>query len=345
VHRVFDQQAAGRPDAVAIECGEQRWTYAEIAAASRFFAADLQRAGVRPGAIVGIGIGRSVEFVVAVLAVLRCGAAYAPLPIDDPVDRLASMVDSAGVTAIVTTGEDEACAPLLRARPGIRRVPLGRHFLDAKLDSMAGGGEPACDPEDPAYVLFTSGSTGTPKGVVVPHRAVVGLVTEQSYADFGPELRTLMAAPTAFDASTFELWGPLLNGGTVVIYPDRYFDLHRFGEVVQAGRITCLWLTAGLFNRVVDLAPETLSPVRHVLTGGDVLSVTHVRRAFEALPGIRLTNGYGPTETTTFACMQVIDPADTFPHGSVPIGRPLAHTSCLIMSADGQIALQVMPNL
>jgi amino acid adenylation domain-containing protein len=340
---VFDQQAAARPDAVAIECGEQRWTYAEIAAASRCFAADLQRAGVRPGAIVGIGIGRSVEFVIAVLAVLRNGAAYAPLPIDDPVERLASMVDSAGVTAIVTAGNDEACSPLLRARPGITRVPLGRHFVDAELDSMAGREEPACDPEDPAYVMFTSGSTGTPKGVVVPHRAVVGLVTGQTYADFGPELRTLMAAPTAFDASTFELWGPLLNGGTVVIYPDRYFELHRFGEVVQAGRITCLWLTAGLFNRVIDLAPETLSPVPHVLTGGDVLSVMHVRRAFEALPGIRLTNGYGPTETTTFACTQVIDPADTFPHGSVPIGRPLAHTSCLIMSADGQIVSDGKP--
>ena len=340
MHRVFDQQAAGRPDAVAIECGEQRWTYAEIAAASRFFAADLQRAGVRPGAIVGIGIGRSVEFVVAVLAVLRCGAAYVPLLIDDPVDRLASMVDSAGVTAIVTAGDDLACAPLLRARPGLACLPLGRCLTDpglGRLDALKDGEEPACDPEDPAYVMFTSGSTGTPKGVVVPHRAVVGLVTGQSYADFGPEMRTLMAAPTAFDASTFELWGPLLHGGTVMIYPDRYFDLHRFGEVVQAGRVTCLWLTAGLFNRVIDLAPETLSPVRHVLTGGDVLSVTHVRRAFEALPGIRLTNGYGPTETTTFACTQVIDPADTFPHGSVPIGRPLAHTSCLILSADGQI--------
>ena len=337
MHRVFDLQAAARPDAVAVECGEQRWTYAEIAAASRSFAADLREAGVSPGAIVGIGIGRSVEFVVAVLAVLRCGAAYAPLPIDDPVDRLASMVDSAAVSAIVTAGEDEACSPLLRTRPGIARLPLGRCLTDPGLDTLDGGEEPACDPEDPAYVMFTSGSTGTPKGVVVPHRAVVGLVTEQTYADFGPELRTLMAAPTAFDASTFELWGPLLNGGTVVIYPDRYFELHRFGEVVQAGRITCLWLTAGLFNRVIELAPETLSPVRHVLTGGDVLSVTHVRRAFEALPGIRLTNGYGPTETTTFACTHRIDPADTFPHGSVPIGRPLAHTSCLIMSADGQI--------
>ena len=340
IHRVFDHRVSEHPDAVAIECGERRWTYAEIAAASRSFAADLREAGVGSGAIVGIGIGRSVEFVVAVLAVLRCGAAYAPLPCDDPVDRLASMVDSAGMTAIVTVGEDEACAPLVRARPGIVRLPLGRCLTDPwldRLDALQDGEEPACDPEDPAYVMFTSGSTGTPKGVVVPHRAVVGLVTEQTYADFGPGLRTLMAAPTAFDASTFELWGPLLNGGTVVIYPDRYFELHRFGEVVQAGRVTCLWLTAGLFNRVIDLAPETLSPVRHVLTGGDVLSVTHVRRAFEALPGIRITNGYGPTETTTFACTQVIDPADTFLHGSVPIGRPLAHTSCLIMSADGQI--------
>ena len=340
IHRVFDDRVSEHPDAVAIECGERLWTYAEIAAASRSFAADLRESGVGSGAIVGIGIGRSVEFVVAVLAVLRCRAAYAPLPIDDPVDRLASMVDSAGMTAIVTAGDDEACAPLLRARPGIVRLPLGRCLTDPwldRLDALQVGEEPACDPEDPACVMFRSGSTGTPKGVVVPHRAVVGLVTGQTYADFGPELRTLLLAPTAFDASTFELWGPLLHGGTVVIYPDRYFELHRFGEVVQAGRVTCLWLTAGLFNRVIDLAPETLSPVRHVLTGGDVLSVAHVRRAFEALPGIRITNGYGPTETTTFACTQVIDPADTFLHGSVPIGLPLAHTSCLIMSADGQI--------
>lgn len=195
MHGVFDQQAAAGPDAVAIECGEQRWTYAEIAAASRCFAADLQRAGVRPGAIVGIGIGRSVEFVVAVLAVLRCGAAYAPLPIDDPVDRLASMVDSAGVTAIVTAGDGEACSPLLRARPGLVRLPLGRCRTDPRLNRLEDGEGPACDPEDPAYVMFTSGSTGTPKGVVVPHRAVVGLVIGQTYADFGPELRTFDGGP------------------------------------------------------------------------------------------------------------------------------------------------------
>ena len=343
IHEVFDDWASATPEAVAIECAEKRWTYAEIAAASRSFAADLRRAGVRPGAVVGIGIGRSVEFVVAVLAVLRRGGAYAPLPTDDPVERLASMVDSAGVTAIVTAEGNEACSPLLGARPGLVRLPLGRCLTDPALDRLDDGEEPACDAEDPAYVMFTSGSTGTPKGVIVPHRAIVGLVTGQSYADFGPGLRTVMAAPTAFDASTFEVWGPLLHGGTVVVYPDSHFDLHRFGEVVRAGRVTCLWLTTGLFNHVIDHAPEILSPVRHVLTGGDVVSVTHVRRAFEALPGIRLTNGYGPTETTTFACTHDIDPKDTFPHDSIPLGRALAHTDLLVVSEDGHPVADGVP--
>jgi non-ribosomal peptide synthetase component F len=295
IHRRFDRIADRFPHAVAIDCDGRTLSYEDVRAASRMAAGSLRRAGVGPGDIVGIGIGRSVEFVVAVLAVLRCGAAYAPLAYDDPVERLAAMVDAAGIGVVVTAEDEQSCAALFVERPALVRLPIGPYLADLGGDVADDGEEPSCDPEDRAAVMFTSGSTGTPKGVVVPHRAVVGLVTGQTYADFGPELRTLMVAPTAFDASTFELWGPLLHGGRVVIYPDRYFELHRVGEVLRTGGVTCLWLTAGLFNRVIDLAPEILSPVRHVLTGGDVLSVRHVRRAFEALPGIRLSNGYGLT--------------------------------------------------
>ena len=178
--------------------------------------------------------------------------------------------------------------------------------------------------------MYTSGSTGRPKGVVVPHIAVVRLVMGQTYAAFGPHLRTLLLAPTAFDASTFELWAPLLHGGTCVVFPDQLPDFSPLAKVLREGRVNCLWLTAGLFNQVIDHAPDMLSTVDQIITGGDVLSMPHVRRATELLPNARLTNGYGPTESTTFACSHDIRPED-LGRVSVPIGRPLAHTTCLLV--------------
>ena len=194
----------------------------------------------------------------------------------------------------------------------------------------AGKSLPASSPSSPAYVMYTSGSTGRPKGVVVPHIAVVRLVMGQTYAAFGPHLRTLLLAPTAFDASTFELWAPLLHGGTCVVFPDQLPDFSPLAKVLREGRVNCLWLTAGLFNQVIDHAPDMLSTVDQIITGGDVLSMPHVRRATELLPNARLTNGYGPTESTTFACSHDIRPED-LGRVSVPIGRPLAHTTCLLV--------------
>lgn len=338
LHGRFDRIAARHPAAPAVACGGHAHAYADVAAASRRVAAHLRRLGVGPGDAVGVCLERSAEFVVAVLAILRCGAAYAPLPLDYPPARLLGMVDDAGIRLLVSGGAARDVAAGLIARRG----DLAECVLDPGwVWDRSGAGrsaEPAtadAGAESPAYVMFTSGSTGRPRGVVVPHRAVAGLVIGQSYVDFGPGLRTLLLAPTAFDASTFELWAPLLHGGTVVVHPAADFDPRSLGASLREGRVNCLWLTAGLFNLVVDLMPSALSGVGHVLTGGDVLSVEHVRRAFAALPGIRLTNGYGPTETTTFATTHPIDPLDPAPHGRVPIGRPLAHTICRIVDERG----------
>jgi len=226
-------------------------------------------------------------------------------------------------------------------------VALPADGADEADEGAAGGsshaaGDAGAAGERPAYVMYTSGSTGTPKGVVVPHRAVVRLVHGQTYASFGPELRTLLLAPTAFDASTFELWAPLLGGGACVVFPDPIPELPRLAEVLRTGRVNCLWLTAGLFNHVIDADPGVLATVEHVITGGEALSIPHVRRALAALPGLRLTNGYGPTEATTFSTTHEIARDDNFPRGSVPIGRPLANTSCHVVDAallpvpDGQ---------
>src|SRR5205085_4951421 len=167
---------------------------------------------------------------------------------------------------------------------------------------------PATDPavemtgEHLAYLPYTSGSTGEPKGVAVVHRAIVRLICENDYAHFGPDEVFLHLAPLAFDASTFEIFGALLHGAKLVLMPPGVPTLSQIGRTLRESRITTLWLTAGLFHAMVQDRLEDLGGLRQLLAGGDALSVAHCRRVRERWPHIRLINGYGPTETTTFAC-------------------------------------------
>ncbi|RLS35195.1 MAG: amino acid adenylation domain-containing protein [Planctomycetota bacterium] len=324
--RLFREQARRTPGGVALWCEGLEVSFAELDASSDRLAGHLASLGVGAGGFVGVFLERSIEFVVAVLGILKAGCGYAPLPADHPAERIAFMIEDAGLTAIVTC----------RGLAGLLPVPAtSRVLVDADEawwhQEHLATGLAATDGAKAAYVMYTSGSTGRPKGVVVPHRAVVRLVRGQSYADFGPELRTLLLAPTAFDASTFELWSPLLSGGTCVIFRDRMPGIMRLAKVVREGRVNCLWLTASLFNHVIDGDCECLATVGHVITGGEALSIAHVRRALINLPGIRLSNGYGPTEATTFTSMHAIDPHDAFHRGNVPIGRPLANTTCYVV--------------
>ena len=328
--QLFAAQAARAPAAVAVSCDGHRLTYAELASEAGRLANRLLASGVEPGSFVGILLDRSIDFVVAVLGILKAGCAYAPLPAEYPAERLAFMIADTQIQLVVT---ERRLADRLPA-DGVGTVFMADDEPWRQASSAADAASAAAatvSAESPAYVMYTSGSTGRPKGVVVPHRAVVRLVTGQSYAPFGPEMRTLLLAPTAFDASTFELWAPLLHGGTCSVFPDTHPDLDRLGQVIREERVNCLWLTAGLFNHVIDSSPEILATVGHVLTGGDVLSVPHMRRALSLLPRTQFINGYGPTESTTFACTHLIGRDEAFPHGAVPIGRPLANTSCFIV--------------
>jgi aspartate racemase len=184
-----------------------------------------------------------------------------------------------------------------------------------------------------AYISYTSGSTGQPKGVCVPHRGVVRLVKNTDYANFGPDEVFLQLANVAFDASTFEIWGCLLNGGTLVQAPSEAPTLSELGKLIESGKITTLWLTAGLFHQMVDHQLACFRNVRQVLAGGDVLSVSHVRRFIQSMPGCRFINGYGPTENTTFTCAYTVsDPAIL--GSSVPIGVPIANTQVYILDNE-----------
>ena len=186
---------------------------------------------------------------------------------------------------------------------------------------------------DLAYVMYTSGSTGQPKGVMVENRAVVRLVRNTNFCKFGPEEVFLQFAPVSFDASTLEIWGPLLNGGKLVLMPPQAASLEDLGRAIREHGITTLWLTSGLFNLMVEQRLEDLRPIRQLLAGGDVLSSRHVRRVLENLPDCTVINGYGPTENTTFTCCHVMRRGDPVPE-SVPIGRPVSNTRVYILDEN-----------
>jgi acyl-coenzyme A synthetase/AMP-(fatty) acid ligase/acyl carrier protein len=184
-------------------------------------------------------------------------------------------------------------------------------------------------------VTSTSGSTGQPKVVAVPHCAIVRLVRNAGYATLDADQVILHLAPLAFDASTFEIWGALANGARLVLYPHPLPDPELLRPLIRDQRVTTMWLTAGVFHQLVDDAIDTLRPLSQLIAGGDVLSPPHVATALRELPGCTLINGYGPTESTTFACCHRIVAQDE--HASVPIGSPIRNTTAYVL--DPQLAL------
>jgi amino acid adenylation domain-containing protein/non-ribosomal peptide synthase protein (TIGR01720 family) len=328
VHELFAEQAARTPGAVAVVSGDERLTYAELDRRANDLARLLARRGVGPDVRVAICAERSPEMVVGLLATLKAGGAYVPLDPAYPPERLAYMLA-------------DAAARVLLVQPELlERLP--EHAADVVLLDAAGdGGEPGDDagppavavtPEHLAYVIYTSGSTGTPKGTEVPHRAIPGFFRGVGYARFDADQVLLQHSSPSWDAMTLELWPALLTGGTCVLYPGRTPDPAQLAEQVRAHGVTTLWLTATFFNLVVDTCPEVLAGVAQVMVGGEAVSVPHVRRALRSHPGLRLVNGYGPSETTVFAACHPV-PAD-FDAPAVPIGRPVGDRRVYLLDGD-----------
>ncbi|MGH7581318.1 MAG: non-ribosomal peptide synthetase, partial [Gemmatimonadales bacterium] len=325
---LFETQAARTPDAVAIVAEGERITYRDLDRRANRLAHYLRSRGAGREARVGICLERSVDLVVGVLAIVKAGAAYLPLDPGDPTDRLRYFLADAGVGVLLTESRH-----LGRLPPDIATTTV---CLDREREAI--GREPDGPPPagvlagNLAYVTYTSGSTGFPKGVAVPHRAVARLVLGTDYFRGGPEEVFLQLAPIAFDASTFEIWGALLTGARLAIAPPGALSLEEIGRAVREQGVTTLWLTAELFHRMVDRGLDDLRGVRQLLAGGDVLSVSHVERVLRELPDCRLINGYGPTESTTFASCHPAAAGGL--SGSVPIGRPIANTRAYVLDAS-----------
>ena len=325
VHAMFDRQVAARGDAIALVGEDGPLSYRELAGRAERMARRLQARGVRTGDTVGVMLDRSSAAVVVLLGILKAGAVYVPVQPDFPAERIAFMLSHSDVGLVVTQSAHRSLVPAGRALLSIDEAMEDDASLAPLAPAPAGG-------ESAAYVMYTSGSTGTPKGIEICHRSILRLVVGARYVELPPGEAMLHAAPLGFDASTLEIWGPLLNGGVCVVHDEQVPTGAGLARTIAQHSVKTAWLTAALFNAVVDDDPAQLAGLRQLLTGGEALSVPHVRRAMAALPAITLINGYGPTECTTFAATHRIPrdlPADA---RSVPIGRPINDTALRVLS-------------
>ena len=299
----FLAKAHEAPDRVALLCDDRSVTYGELAARAEAIAYRLHQRGIGPTQRVGLYTQRSIESVAAIIGILRVGAAYVPFDPAYPAKMLRFIYEDSAPAVMLVQHEMLSTAPD-QAFWDNAALDLSSDFpADNTAESLRTMPEIGAD--DPAYVMYTSGSTGRPKGVLVPHRAVIRLVIGSDFADFGDDQVFLQLAPLAFDASTLEIWGPLLNGGRLAIVPAAYPSLDDIVDAISRHGVTTLWLTARLFHLMVDQRLEGLRPLRQLLAGGR-LSPSHVGKVLQALPGCRLINGDGPTENTTFSCCYTI---------------------------------------
>ncbi|MDI6104069.1 amino acid adenylation domain-containing protein [Actinoplanes sp. NEAU-A12] len=323
IAELFARRAAETPDGIALRFRDRAVTYRQLDRAANGLAWRLRRQGVGPGTVVATAMARTPGFVTALLGILKAGGAYLPIDPAWPAARLATMMERASVPIVVTEAETDALPD------HVTRLHIG----DTDTACADGAPETGVDPGDPAIVNFTSGSTGEPKGVLTPHRGVTSLLFPGDFAKLSADTVLLAHMSPSFDGMTVELWGPLLHGGTCVLFDGTFPSVSRLRTAIRDNGVNTLTLTTALFNVVVDSAPDVLDPLSALVVGGEAQSPRHFRAAHKRLPHLPIVNAYGPTETTVIAtCFPVADLMPDAP--SVPIGRPLPNREVSLLGPD-----------
>ncbi len=301
-------------------------TYKELNEKSNQLAHLLRLKNVRPDSIVGIMVDSSIEMMVGILSILKAGGGYLPLDPGYPGERLAYMLKDSDVKVLLTT----------RTLSGKTSFEKEIIFLEDFHNGAAQNPESVTGPAHLAYIMYTSGSTGKAKAVIVDHRSVVRLVKNTNFMKFNPGDRILKTGALDFDASTLEIWGPLLNGLQLhLVSKEAMLTPSRLKETVYKNAITTMWMTSPLFNQMVDEDSEIFKGLRNLIVGGDVLSPPHINRLKNRFPGLTVTNGYGPTENTTFS---TTFPIDRQYKENIPIGKPIANSTAYIVDKYNHLA-------
>ncbi|WP_416654204.1 amino acid adenylation domain-containing protein [Bacillus amyloliquefaciens] len=325
ISRLFERQAEKTPDAQAVVYNGQILTYRELNERANRIAAALRSNGVGPESVVALLTGRTTELVSGILGILKAGGAYLPIGDDVPQERAEWMLK-------------DCKAEILLQSDKVDGLPLSgkRLFIEdiqTQASLSAGNPEPLGGPESLAYMIYTSGSTGAPKGVMIEQRSVIRLVKNSNYIDFTPKDRLLFTSSLGFDVTTFEIFGPLLNGASLYVSDqETYLDSDVLETFIQQNGVTTLWLTSSLFNHLSEQNKHVFSGLSRLIIGGEALSPSHVNRVRDALPHLSVWNGYGPTENTTFSTCFLIE--QSYDH-SIPIGRPVGNSTAYIINGRG----------
>lgn len=335
---LFEAQVQRTPHAIALDGPGGTMSYAELDQAASRMATILRDSGVTPGALVALAAGRDQPMLVALLGIVKAGAAYLPLDPSYPAERLQLMIEDASPVLLV---HDESVAGLLATLPGIPALSLRadqeRIARAAPLRGSSGASGASL-----AYVMYTSGSTGRPKGTLISQRSIARLVCGTDYVKLGPDDAISQVSNVSFDAATFEIWGAWLNGARLVSLPaDTVLSAERLRTAIETHGVTTMFLTTALFNAHAASDPGMFGALRYLLFGGEAADRASIRRILDSgTPPAGLLNVYGPTETTTFATAWPVPASaaalDRAAVLGVPIGRPIANTSCHVLDARGR---------
>lgn len=318
---LFDATVRRRPEATALRFDGVDMSYAELDRRAELLARHLRALGVGTESVVGLFVERSFEMIVALVGILKAGGAYLPVHQNEPPERFRYMLEQADARVLLTHDRLSDRVPEIDGTV----VNLDHPW---ETDPVEGPIAPGTGPDNLAYICYTSGSTGMPKGVGVRHRGVVRLVQDGDYASLTSDETFLQFCSLRFDPSAFEIWGSLLNGAKLVVYPPGTVAMHELAAFLERERITTLWLTTGLFHRLVDDHLDSMAGLRQMLGGGEPLSPLHMNTLRRAYPELLVVNGYGPTEDTCFTSCHVLteEVGD-----SVPIGRAVTDTRLYVL--------------
>ncbi|NES20409.1 MAG: amino acid adenylation domain-containing protein [Symploca sp. SIO3E6] len=324
IQTIFEEQVKKTPNATAVFFAGQTLSYRELNERANQLAHYLQKLGIETDEPIAFWVERSLEAIIGFLGILKAGAAYLPIDPCYPEERQLEMLKNA-------TAKVGLVVSNIHVHSG--EIPLLQLDCQKFAQESTENLKVSVTQEQLAYVMYTSGSTGKPKAIAIPHRGVVRLVKQPNYVKLTSQEQILQLSPLTFDASTLEIWGSLLNGARLVIMPPHTPSLAEIGAAISQHQVTTLWLTAGLFQLMVEEQLEDLKPIKQLLAGGDVLSLTHVQQVLEKLEGCQLINGYGPTENTTFTCCFPVTSTSKLEQ-SVPIGKPISHTQVYILDSN-----------
>ncbi|MGW8959227.1 amino acid adenylation domain-containing protein [Paenibacillus sp. NPDC055715] len=347
IHELFEKQAKQTPQQVAVVFGRDSLTYGELNEKANCLAHTLRKQGVCTEQTVGIVAERSMEMIVGMLAILKAGGVYVPIDSDYPDERVRYLLEDSDAKILLVQRMEHRPADFTGTVLDLSDSAIyGTNDLNP-LYSISANSELASttttQSEQPkataadrlAYIMYTSGTTGQPKGVMVEHRNVVRLVKNTNYAQLNADTRILQTGAVVFDASTFEIWGALLNGGQLVLVSQEVIlDASKLKEAVRSHGITTMFLTTPLFNQLSQQDLALFEGIRELLVGGDVMSVPHMNRVLEAHPSLRMINGYGPTENTTFSTTHAITSVQS---ESVPIGSPIHNSTAYVVDRSMQL--------